>query len=74
MTDLIQAQQLARTYDAESAGLAKLARVAAYLQADAFQLARSWAHGNDAAGPELLASHAACVLVGKVQQDWIESI
>lgn len=68
------AQSISRAYDAEAAGINKLERVIAYLQADAFQCARSWAHGCDAAGPELLGSHAALKLTGKIWQEWIESI
>ena len=74
MTDFIQTQQLARVYDAELAGFNKLERILAYLQADAFQCARSWSHGNDAAGPELLGSHAAWKLASTIRQDWIESL
>lgn len=70
----VAAADLARVYESELTGFRKLERVIDYLQADAFQCARSWAHGNDAAGPELLGSHAALKLSSKIWQDWIESL
>jgi hypothetical protein len=70
----VAAADLARVYEYELTGFRKLERIIDYLQADAFQCARSWAHGNDSAGPELLGSHEALKLAGRIRQDWIESL